>query len=92
MEKISNFFNQLFSDIQNKPATGGYLISGIGVILLIAVIMDADWMLEGGNGFFNIATISKMFGRGAARVLMGILSIVIIIAGLLITWGNNHDS
>lgn len=88
MEKISEFFDNLFADIQNNPSLAGYLMACTGVILLIAVLMDADWMLEGGNGFFNIASISKMFGRGVARILMGIVCVLIIIAGLLIAWGN----
>lgn len=54
--------------------------------MLIAVLLDADWMLEGGNGFFNIASISKHFGRTFARILMGVLSIVIIFIGLLTSW------
>lgn len=91
MEKIGDFFNDLFEKIKSNPALAGYVISGLGVVLLIAVIMDADWMLEGGNGFFNIATISRMFGRGIARILMGIVSVLIIIAGLLISWGSSHQ-
>lgn len=91
METVSNFFNDLFENIRNNPALAGYAISGIGVFLLIAVILDANWMLEGGNGFFNIATISKMFGRNTARVLMGILCIIIIAAGLLIVWGYSKN-
>lgn len=82
MEKMNNFFEQLFEDIRSKPALAGYIIAAIGLGLLIAVIMDADWMLEGGNGFFNIASISKMFGRNIARILMGIVSIIIMLSGL----------
>ncbi len=86
MEKTNNFFETLFESIRNNGTIAGLVIVGLGVILLIAVILNADWMLEGGNGFFNIATISKMFGRNTARVLMGILSVIIIIAGLLIAF------
>ncbi len=82
MEKADNFFEELFSKIRNNPSLAGYLIALIGVGLLIAVLMDADWMLEGGNGFFNIASISKMFGRNVARILMGIVSVGIIFSGL----------
>ncbi|MFL0095259.1 Imm17 family immunity protein [Tenacibaculum maritimum] len=87
MEKFSSFFDNLFNNIRSNPSLAGFVISGIGGIMLIAVIMDADWMLEGGNGFFNIASISNYFGRNIARVLMAFLSIIIIAAGLLIAWG-----
>ncbi len=82
MEKTNNFFENLFSNIRNNPSLAGYLIALVGAGLLIAVLMDADWMLEGGNGLFNIASISKMFGRNVARILMGILSLGIIFSGL----------
>lgn len=91
MEKIGDFFNNLFEKIKSSPVLAGLFIAGLGLFMLIAVIRDADWMLEGGNGFFNIATITKMFGRGLARILMGIASILIIIAGLLISWGASHQ-
>lgn len=86
MEKISEFFNNLFENVQGKPAIAGLVISSIGLFLLLAVIFDADWMLEGGNGFFNIASISKMFGRNVARVLMGIVCIILIVAGITLVW------
>jgi len=75
MENIAKYFSE------NQHVFGIFL-SAVGGFLLLAVIMDWDWILEGGNGPFNIASISKYFGRNAARVLMGILSCVIIASGL----------
>lgn len=75
-----------FEKIQSNPSLAGLFIAGVGVALLIAVIMDADWILEGGNGFFNIASISKYFGRNTARILMGILFIILIGSGLIFWW------
>lgn len=86
MKETNNFFESLFENIRNNGTVAGLVIAGLGLVLLIAVLMNASWMLEGGNGFFNIATISKMFGRTTARVLMGILSVIIIVAGLLIAF------
>lgn len=86
MKETNNFFESLFENIRNNGTVAGLVIAGLGLVLLIAVLMNASWMLEGGNGFFNIATISKMFGRTTARVLMGVLSVIIIVAGLLIAF------
>jgi len=88
MESSSNFFESIFNQIRNNAKLAGSLIAVLGLLLLIAVFMDSDWVLEGGNGFFNIATISHMFGRKTARILMGILAIIIIGAGLLIAIAN----
>ncbi|SFM22755.1 Imm17 family immunity protein [Marinobacter zhejiangensis] len=84
MDDISVFFESLFESIRNDGTLAGSVIAGLGVLLLVAVIVDSDWVLEGGNGFFNIATISRMFGRTVARVLMGLLAMAIIFAGCLI--------
>lgn len=86
-QSIDDFFGNLFERINNTPALAGLVIAGIGLFMLIAVILDADWMLEGGNGFFNIATISRMFGRKIARIIIAIPCILLIIAGLGIAWG-----
>lgn len=83
MDKINEFFGKFFEKMQSNPALAGLFIAGVGVILLIAVIMDADWMLEANkNGRFNIGTIVSIWGRTVGRVVMGIISAVIIACGL----------
>ncbi|WP_417786540.1 Imm17 family immunity protein [Tenacibaculum sp.] len=84
MKDTDNFFESLFENIRNNGTLAGTIIAGLGLVLLIAVIVDSDWVLEGGNGFFNIASISHMFGRTTARVLMGLLAVVIMGSGCLI--------
>ncbi len=61
----------------------GLFIAGIGLVMLIGVLMDADWMLEGGNGRHNIASISRRYGRKTARVLMGLLAGAFLAGGLI---------
>lgn len=85
MESINNFFDNFFNQVQQNPQWAGAFIFVLAFFMLIAVIMDADWMLEGGNArnIFNIATISKRFGRNVARILMGLLCIALMIAGVI---------
>lgn len=85
MESINQFFDNFFNQVQQNPQWAGLLIFTLASLMLVAVIMDANWMLEGGNGrnIFNIATISKWFGRTTARVLMGLLSITLMTCGLV---------
>lgn len=86
MNEVNEFFESLFESIRNNGSLAGFVMAGLGGILLVAVVADSDWVLEGGNGRFNIATIGKIFGRTTARVLMGLLSVVIIAAGFLIAF------
>lgn len=88
MEEASEFFNNL----REHPALAGLVIAGFGLIMLIAAIMDADWLIEGGNGTFNIAWVSNRFGRKTAQTLMGILSVIIMLSGLLMYWGYSQMS
>ncbi len=75
MENLAEYFSK-------NQHVFGLLLVAVGGFLLLAVVLDWDWILEGGNGPFNIASISKYFGRNVARILMGILSCVIIASGL----------
>ncbi len=85
MEKIDKFFDEHFKYVQERPWLAGILIIIIASIVLIGVIKDADWVLEGGHGSWNFAFISNAFGRTAARILVGILASIIILFGVVIS-------
>lgn len=88
MEETNKSDFDIFTYIQENNL-GGIVIAVIGLICLIAVIMDADWMLEANrNGRFNIGTIVSIWGRKAGRIIMGTLSVIIILSGLAIWWLN----
>lgn len=84
-EKANTFFENIFKNFQNTHQIGGLIISGIGIIMLIAVLFNANWILDtrGHHSWFN--TILEMVNRKTARILMGILCIILIISGLLIS-------
>lgn len=84
-EKISLFFENISDNLQSTPQIGGLVISGIGVIMLIAVLLNANWILDtrGHSSWFN--TFLEMVSRKTARILMGILCVMLIISGILIS-------
>ncbi len=83
MESPNDFFDNLFEYLKTHPKWAGLLIFLLGLIMLIALIINANWMLEGGAGY-NIASFSKDFGRKPARILMVVPVVILMIAGILI--------
>ncbi len=81
-DKVDTFFE----NVKEDPLFAGVMISLIGVIILIGTIKNSDWVLEGGNGMWNFAFISNTFGRNVARILVGIISIVIIFFGIFVSF------
>ncbi len=81
--RLGSVLERLFDRVGNTPMLIGLFIAGVGLVLLIGVIMDADWVLEGGNGRRNIASISRRYGRKTARVLMGLLACAFLAGGLV---------
>ncbi len=89
-QKLGDTMGGLFEYIRERPVLAGFVIAGIGLFMLIALIMDADWMLEGSGSGFNIASVSKIFGRKTARIIMAIPCILLILAGLGMAWGYSN--
>lgn len=85
-DKINTFFETHFENTKANPPFAGIMIFLIGLIILIGVIKNSNWVLEGGNGSWNFAFISNTFGRNTARILVGIISIVIIFFGITISF------
>lgn len=69
----------------------GYLIAAGGCTLfLIGLILDWDWVVEPGGGYFNIAYWIRVFGRKTVRIFLGIcMTIGIICCIALFLYYNN---
>lgn len=78
MEKEQTIFSNL------PKECGGLAIIICGLLFLIGAIRDWDWVLEGNGRAFNLAWVSNTFGRKIARILVGILSSVIIMCGIVL--------
>lgn len=74
MEKLEDFF-------QNNPHYFGLILLLAGLVLLIGVIKDWSWIFQGDGRVFNIEWFSTTFGRKGARVVMGILAVVLVLLG-----------
>ncbi len=89
-EKGNNFFGDIIEKGQQNSFIGGLIILGIGVILLIAIIMDANWILDSsGRGFLNfmLRVLMDSGNRKKARILMLIPTVFIILFGFLMIFG-----
>ena len=61
----------------------GYLIAAAGFSLfLIGLILDWNWVVEPGGGYFNIAYWIKTFGRKTVRIFLGIIMVLGILCCL----------
>ena len=83
MDRIKNY-------ISDHPEVFGIFFILVGVGLLIAAWMDANWLFGDVNS--NTYSLKKldgwvnMFGRKTARVVAGIMSIIIVLAGVVWFW------
>lgn len=75
MDKLREFINA-------NPRYG-FLIAAVAlVIFLIGILLDADWVLEPGGGYFNTAYFIEKFGRKTVRLYFGIMLIIGILSFL----------
>ena len=84
MEKLENLFTE-------NPHYFGLLIVVFGVVMLISAIRGAKWLFEKDVNklTYNMKKVDgriNMFGKKAARIIVGIGSVGIIIAGLVWFW------
>jgi len=76
MEKISNFF-------QNSPQYFGFVIIGLGILLIISAILKWKWINQDGDGrVFNNTWFIKIFGKRQQKRLDIILGIILILVGI----------
>ncbi|MBE7649224.1 hypothetical protein G1K75_12330 [Tenacibaculum finnmarkense] len=60
----------------------GYLIAAAGfAFYLLGLILDWDWTVEPGGGYFNVAFWIHKFGRKTVRITLGFF----ILLGLMST-------
>ena len=82
-ERIKQFFT-------DNPRFFGLFIVFVGVGGLVCAIIDVDWLYGDVNRTtYNLTKIDgwvNFFGRKTARILSGILSVVVILSGLLWFW------
>jgi hypothetical protein len=79
IERKKSFF-------QENPHYFGIVFVLIGILILVSAIIDAHWLFgDVSDVTYNLDKIDgwvNMFGREIARVLAGIGSIVLILAGI----------
>ena len=76
MEKISEFF-------KNSPQYFGFVIIGLGILLIIGSIRKWKWLTEGGDGkVFNDTWFAGTFGIKKLRALYIVVGIILIIIGI----------
>lgn len=55
----------------------GYLIAvGVFLLFLIGFILDWDWVVEPGGGYFNVEYWIRTFGRKTVRIFLGIVMLL----------------
>ena len=70
----------------------GYLIGAIGFgIYLLGLILDWNWTLEPGGGYFNVAYFSEKLGRTTVRIILGIIMSIGIMAILGLFFYSNSS-
>lgn len=72
MEQITDF-------VSANPQYGYLIVAGLFLIVLIGLLLDWDWVVEPGGGYFNIAYFIEMFGRKTVRLVMGSVMLICII-------------
>ena len=68
----------------NGAVGGGVVLIGCGVVWTVGALCGWRWITEGSRRVFGIAWVADTFGRGAARVVVGLLGAVLV--GLGVTW------
>ncbi|SBW05990.1 immunity 17 family protein [uncultured Dysgonomonas sp.] len=88
MNRSDNIFSSIGDIFSNNPAFYGIFIVVLGIIFLLTAIYDAKWIF-GNTTSFNIQKVQgwvNLFGRKTTRIAVGIMSLVLILTGLLITY------
>lgn len=76
--------------LTENPHYLGLFFALIGVVCLIAAIVDANWLFGDVNTTtYNLRKIDgwvNFFGRKPARIISGVFSVVVILSGLFWFW------
>lgn len=84
IEKAKNYFSE-------HPGYAGFIMIGIGAVLLYAAIRGSKWLFEKSvNGsVMNLDKIDgwiNVFGKKTARVVAGLLAVILISIGVFWFW------
>ncbi|MDR0404157.1 MAG: immunity 17 family protein [Treponema sp.] len=78
--------NRLKSFLTGNPHYLGFIFALFGIAGLILAIIDANWLFGDVNKMtYNLKKIDgwvNFFGRKTARIISGVISVVIILSGL----------
>lgn len=73
-----SFFSKL------PKETGGLAFIVFGLIMLVGAWLNWGWIFQGDGKAINMAWISDTFGRTVARVIVGVMGVLIIICGIVL--------
>ena len=84
MEKLERF-------LAENPHYFGLMLVVIGVVMLISAIKGSKWLFEKdvSSATYNLKKIDgwiNVFGKKTARIIVGIGSVSVIIAGIVWFW------
>ena len=91
MENNKSFLDSIqyfISNITNYIPWEILLASGFGLVLL-GFILDWDWVVEAGGGYFNISHYIEIWGRKTVRIVKGLLMVIAIVASLSLYYLNH---
>ena len=81
-----------FLDFMAANPEYGYLLgTGAFSLIIIGLILDWDWVVEPGGGYFNIAYAIATFGRKTVRIVYGIIMAIGLILSLYGFYSYNPD-
>jgi len=66
----------------------GLILVAFGIFSICGAVFDWDWFINSRKARFFVA----IFGRTGARIFYGILGLVIIVIGVLVTLGILKDA
>lgn len=67
MEDIQKF-------IEVNPHYGYLIVASLLLLYLVGLILDWDWTVEPGGGYFNIAFWIDKLGRKTVRIILGTIA------------------
>lgn len=80
--------------LTENPHYLGIFFALIGVVGLISAITDANWLFGDVNTTtYNLKKIDgwvNFFGRNTARVISGVFSVIVIVAGIFWFWAYGY--
>jgi hypothetical protein len=84
MSKDDDIFQRIGEFFKKNPKLFGVFVIALGLFMLAASIFNWNWIFAGRS--FNLQKlegISNMFGRGIARIFLGIGAVAVIGAGIV---------